>query len=260
MRVQATLIAIAASLSVAAHAGDAPPTTPEGWAAKMTDPTRNGSAFKDPRVFVPWAGAMMDPATSIALMQRGMDPNAYTHMMGGMMNPASMQNWMQFIDPAVAMRWMQGSMDPNLYTAMMMQTVNPAMYAKWMAAPMDPRLMGMMAAPMNPSMYANWMGAATNPANMNLMMAPANPAMYNNWMGAAANPATYGPWGGMMAPLMSAPMGMMNPATTMPTPQQAPALNYGVPGYSMPAAPAQGAYMPFFFPPRVPAGAPAPAN
>jgi hypothetical protein len=74
------------------HASDTP-TTPEAWAAKMTDPTRNAAAFKDPAVFAKFTQAMMNPATSLALMQQGMDPNAYARLMSGMMNPASMQNY-----------------------------------------------------------------------------------------------------------------------------------------------------------------------
>jgi hypothetical protein len=49
------------------------------------------------------------------------------------------------------------------------------------------------------------------------------------------------------APMMAAPMGMMNPAnmmnpmTMMPMPRQAPVPNYGVPAYGIPAAPASPA-------------------
>jgi hypothetical protein len=30
------------------------PQTPEAWLARMTDMTQNMSAYKDPKVFVPW--------------------------------------------------------------------------------------------------------------------------------------------------------------------------------------------------------------
>ena len=36
-------------------AAPATPKTPEEWLARMTDFTRNSSAFRDPRVFVPWS-------------------------------------------------------------------------------------------------------------------------------------------------------------------------------------------------------------
>ena len=73
-KLTAALIAVAAS-SVAFANGTAPaaatpsatPTTSEAWVAKMTDPTQNASAFKDPKTFVPWMNAMVDPATSIAM-------------------------------------------------------------------------------------------------------------------------------------------------------------------------------------------------
>lgn len=175
------------------------PATPQVWADKMVDPTQNASAFKDPAAFAQWSAAMMNPATSMALMQQGMDPNAYARMLSGMMNPASMQNYMQFVDPAIAMKWMAAGVDPRFLTALLGQGLNPASYLNWMALPANPQMWNMGMQMLNPGMYTNMMAAPMNPAMLNSMMTPLNPNTYMNWMGAAANPATYGPWGSMMA-------------------------------------------------------------
>ena len=203
--------ALAAVFSFAAQAAD----TPEATADKMLDPTRNASAFKDPNAFAQWATNMMNPATSLALAQKGIDPNTYIRMLAASMNPATMQNYMQFSDPAVAMKWLAAGMNPNFYTALMAPGLNPATYMNWMGAPVSPQALNMMAAPLNPGMYGNWMTAPMNPGAVNTMMAPMNPNLYMNWMGAGMNPATYGTWGQMLtAPAHTA--GAAAPATGTP--------------------------------------------
>lgn len=187
----ATLIVIS---SLTVQAAD----TPEAVADKMLDPTRNASAFKDPKAFTDWATEMMNPATSMALAQKGIDPNTYVRMLAASMNPATMQNYMQFSDPNMAMKWLAAIMNPNFYTALMAPGLSPATYTNWMAAPVSPHALGMMAAPLNPAMYGNWMTAPMNPSAVNAMMAPMNPNLYMNWMGAGMNPATYGTWGQML--------------------------------------------------------------
>ncbi len=194
------LLAVLA-LNHAALAAD----TPAAAADKMLDPTRNASAFKDPNAFTEWAGNMMNPATTLALTQRGIDPNTYIRMMAAGLNPATMQNYMQFSDPAVMMKWMAAGMDPNFYARLMGMGLNPANYLGWMSAPLSPQALGLMAAPLNPGMYGNWMTAPLSPATVNTMMAPMNPNLYMNWMGAGMNPATYGTWGQMLAAPAQAP-------------------------------------------------------
>ncbi|MGA7179345.1 MAG: hypothetical protein WBX11_07170 [Thiobacillaceae bacterium] len=90
-------------------------------------------------------------------------------------------------------------------------------------------------------------------ANPNTVMAPTNgtgPMMAAS-MG-YMNPNTMLNPMAILAPMLSAVMSLMNLAammnqmTMMAAPQQAPASNYGVATYGMPATSAQGAYMPFF--------------
>lgn len=194
MKTTVLTAALLAAFSVSAQAAD----TPEAAADKMLDPTRNASAFKDPKAFTEWTANLMNPATSLALAQKGIDPNTYIRMLAATMNPATMQNYMQLTDPAMAMKWMAAGMNPNFYTALMAPGLNPSTYTNWMAAPVSPQALGMMAAPLNPAMYGNWMTAPMNPGAVNAMMAPMNPNLYMNWMGAGLNPATYGAWGQML--------------------------------------------------------------
>lgn len=221
---------LVSGLTNSVHAAETPPSaaspaTPQAWAGKMLDPTQNASAFKDPAAFLQWSNAMMNPATSMAMMQQGIDPNTAIRLLSGLMNPAAMQNQMQFSDPNIAMRWMAAGIDPRFATALLSQGINPNAYLNMMQAPMSPQMLNLGAQMLNPGMVGNWMTAPMNPAAMNTMMAPMNPGMYTNWMGAGMNPNTYGPWGQMMtmpgAP--AAAMPMIDPAMLMQMLQAMPA-------------------------------------
>ena len=70
MKVKSIILALGLLGSAAAYAnGTAPaptaqPTTPQTsaqWLERMTDFTRNASAYRDPKVFVPWANAVTEP-------------------------------------------------------------------------------------------------------------------------------------------------------------------------------------------------------
>ena len=200
------------------------PQTPEQWLDRMTDFTRNGSAYRDPKVFVPWSNAVTEPSFYTQMGVNMMEPNNWTRMMGSMMDPRSLNNYMQFADPDMYMKWMAASMDPNFYTALMTQLTDPGKMMRWAMMPMDPKLLGMMMQGINPAMYMKWMTAPMDPRAMSLAMQPMNPNLYTGWMGQAMNPQTYGTWGNWM-----------NPAT------------YGVPGVG--GAPTTGAAMPNFFDP-----------
>jgi hypothetical protein len=174
---------------------------PAETAERMLDPTRNTAAFKDPKAFVEWSNAMLNPATSMALAQKGIDPNTYLRMLAGMMNPATLQNYMQLTDPAMAMKWAAAGLDPNFYTALLGQGLNPANLLPWLTAPVSPQAMNLGMQMLNPAMYGNWLTAPVSPQAMNTMMAPLNPNLYMNWLGAGMNPKTYGSWGAMASPL-----------------------------------------------------------
>jgi hypothetical protein len=170
---------------------------PAATADRMLDPTRNTAAFKDPKAFTEWSQQMMNPATSMALAQKGIDPNTYLRMVAGMMNPATLQNYMQLTDPSVAMKWMAAGLNPNFYTALVGQGLNPANYLPWLTAPLSPQAMNLGMQALNPAMYGNWLSAPVSPQALNTMMAPMNPNLYMNWLGAGMNPQTYGTWGAL---------------------------------------------------------------
>jgi hypothetical protein len=217
------LLAVAPVTAVFAADAAAPAATnAEAVVDKMMDPTQNASAFKDPQAFMAWSNAMADPATSAVMLKRAMDLNNYLRMMNGMMNPASMQNYMQFTDPAVAARWMGAAVDPRFLTGMMGMGMNPNMYGNWMGAPLNPQMQAAAMQMLNPNMYTNMMNVPLSPAALNTMMMPMNPQTSMNWLGAGLNPQTYGQMGQMMDP--NAMMKMIPVMPGMPTmPMMVPA-------------------------------------
>lgn len=180
------LLLLAAVPSIPTLAADPTPASNDAVVRKMLDPTQNASAFKDPQAFAAWADSMSNPAASAAMAQAGMDPTTYVRLLNGMMNPAAMQNYMQFSDPSIAMKWMGAGLDPRLLSSLGGMVANPQIYGNWMQAPVNPQMWAPAQQMLNPQMYGHW------------MQAPMNPGMYTNWAGAVADPRTYGSMGQMM--------------------------------------------------------------
>ncbi len=169
------------------------PKTPEAWLQRMTDFTKNASAYKDPRVFVPWSNAVTEPGFYIAAMNGMMDPAGWLNMMNSAANPAAVANWAQMLDPNVTMRWMAAGVDPAFYTAMLTQLSDPGKLMRWGMMPLDPKLWNMFLNTLNPNTYIRWPMAMLDPRMWNLMGNMANPALYTSMMGAAFNGQNYGP-------------------------------------------------------------------
>ncbi|MDD3530724.1 MAG: OmpA family protein [Gallionellaceae bacterium] len=168
-----------------------PPANPqsaEEWLTRMTDFTKNASAFQDPRVFVPWSQAVTEPGFYIAGMKGAMEPGGWLNMMNSMATPDAVRNYMAFSDPNVYLRWMQAGMDPAFYTAMLTQFSDPGKMMRWAMAPMDPRVWEMMIAPINPNTYVRWGMAAMDPRTWNFMGNVMNPALYTSMAGAMFDP------------------------------------------------------------------------
>jgi hypothetical protein len=203
----------------AAPAAKPIPQTPEAWLARMTDMTQNMSAYKDPKVFVPWLNAVTEPGFYTTMGLNMMDPINWVNFMNSMTQPGAYTNMAQFADPNVYMKWLAAGMDPNFYTAVLTQLSDPGKLMRWAMSPMDPKVMQMAMNTLNPNMYMKWMMSPLDPRSMQLMMAPVNPNLYMGWMGASMNPGSYGDmW-----------KGFMNPATySMPA----------MPTFAMPAMPA----------------------
>ncbi len=245
--------ALANGTAPAAPTAPAPiPQTSQQWLERMTDFTRNASAYRDPKVFVPWFNAVTEPSFYSQMGINMMEPGNWYKMFGSMMDPRSLANYMKFADPEMYMKWLAASMDPNFYTAMMAPMIDPGKYMRWAMSPLDPQTMNMGMQTLNPAMYMKWMMAPLDPRLMQLSMQPLNPAMYTGWMGAAMDPKTYGSWGTWLNPntyvapitggMSGAPANynFFNPAAPyaqpMPTiPGPAPAA--GTPGYVNPFDP-----------------------
>ena len=179
----------AAAREAAKHAT---PQTPEEWLARMTDFTRNLSAFKDPKVFIPWSNAVTEPSFYIAMMNGMMDPGGWLNMMNSMAHPDAVRNLVQFADPNIYLKWSAASLDPNFYTALLTQLTDPGKLMRWAMVPVDPKLWNMMLNTLNPNTYIRWGMSPMDPRAWNLAGTVANPALYTGMLGAVINPNGYG--------------------------------------------------------------------
>ena len=173
-------------------AKNTPPKTPEEWLARMTDFSRNLSAFKDPKVFIPWSNAVTEPGFYVAMMNGMMDPGGWLNMMNSAAHPDAVRNLVQFADPNIYLRWSAASLDPNFYTAMLTQLSDPGKMMRWAMLPVDPKLWNMFLNTLNPNTYIRWGMAGLDPRAWNLMGNMANPALYTGMAGAIVNPNSYG--------------------------------------------------------------------
>lgn len=179
------------------------PKTPEEWLIRMTDFSQNGSAFRDPRVFIPWTNAMTEPSMAFAAAQGVMDPSGWLNMANSMVSPDAYRNLAGFADPAVPMRWAAGAaMNPAFYTQMGTQMADPAKMARWMMMPFDPRIQTLGGQFLSPNFYMKWGSGAMDPRAWNLVGNLMHPGTYTGMVGTAMNPKSYGPtWGMMPSPV-----------------------------------------------------------
>jgi outer membrane protein OmpA-like peptidoglycan-associated protein len=178
--------------SVSGPAAAAQAKNAQMWLERMSDFTQNASAFKDPRVFTQWYGAMTDPSIVGASMEAGMEPGYWIRMMQSMMQPTALTNYMGFLDPNVSARWVGGLLDPAFYLQNTWAMLDPAKVMRWMMLPLDPKFMQASVNMMNPNTYMKWMMAPMDPRVWGLMFAPMNPQLYGSIAGALVNPAGMG--------------------------------------------------------------------
>jgi hypothetical protein len=200
----------------------------------MTDMTQNMSAYKDPKVFVPWLNAVTEPGFYTTMGLQMMEPGNWLKFMNSMTNPAAYGNVAAFADPGIYTKWLAASLDPNFYTAMLTQLSDPGKLMRWAMSPMDPKVLQMVMNSVNPNMYMKWMMSPLDPQAMQMMTAPVNPNLYMGWLGATVNPKSYGPtWGSWLAnPAAAVPSMDMSALTNM----FAAPLNYAQPVMAAPAA------------------------
>lgn len=173
-------------------AKSAVPKSPEEWLTRMTDFSRNLSAFKDPKMFVPWSNAVTEPSFYVAMMNGMMDPGGWLNMMNSAAHPDAVRNIVQFADPNIYLKWAAATGDPNFYTALLTQLSDPGKLMRWAMLPVDPKLWNTLLSTLNPNTYIRWGMAGLDPRAWNLAGTVANPALYTGMLGAVVNPYGYG--------------------------------------------------------------------
>ncbi|MFZ5485340.1 MAG: OmpA family protein [Pseudomonadota bacterium] len=164
------------------------PKSPEEWMTRITDFTRNASAYKDPRVFVPWSHAVTEPGFYLTAVKGAMEPGGWLNMMNSAAHPDALRNYLGFSDPNIYTRWLQAGVDPAFYTAMLTQFTDPGKMMRWAMVPLDPRVLDIMLATVNPNTYMRWGMAAMDPRTWNFMGTVMNPALYTSMLGTLADP------------------------------------------------------------------------
>lgn len=177
----------AGQTAAAEAAKNTTPQTPEQWLARMTDFSRNMSAFRDPKVFVPWSNAVTEPGFYVAMAKGMSDPGGWLNMLNSMANPDMVRNYVQFLDPSVTIRWISASADPAFATALLTQLSDPGKMMRWGMMPLDPKLWDLTLSMFNPNTYIRWPMAMLDPRAWNLMGNVANPALYTGMAGALVN-------------------------------------------------------------------------
>lgn len=181
------------------------PKSSEEWLIRMTDFSHNGSAFRDPRLLVPWANAMTEPNTAFAAAQGMMDPAGWLNMTNSMVSPDAYRNMAVFADPAVQMRLLGMAMNPALYAQLGTTMMDPGKMMRWVMVPFDPRIQTLGGQFMNPNFYMKWGSGAMDPRAWNLAGNLMHPGTYTGMMGVAMDPRSYGPtWGTVFAPMVPA--------------------------------------------------------
>jgi hypothetical protein len=222
-------IALTFAVAMPVMSADGPaemPKTPEAWAAQMWDFTRNPNVLKDPKQFVPFMSAALEPSFYTGMGMQMLDPSMWAYSLNSMMNPAAYSAWMPLLtDPNVYMKWLAAGFDPNFYTALLTQFTDPGKMMRWLMAPVDPKLWGLMMQSLNPGMYLKWLMSPLDPRWLQAGVNTINPNIYLGWLGSMMNPASYGDlWKGFLAPVV--------PTTGVPA---SPASPWGTTGYGAPS-------------------------
>lgn len=190
------------------------PQTPEAWLQRMTDFSRNGMAFKDPRAFMAWSNAVTEPGFYPVLVQGMANPTMTLNMVNSAMSPAAVRNMASFADPAIAARWMGAAVDPRFYAQMATQFVNPGKMMRWMLLPVDPRAIQAAGQMVNPAEAVKWVMVPADPRMWKTAGNMVNPATYTGMVGVAMNPQSYGPTWGAVAQPMQAPVSIATKAAS----------------------------------------------
>ncbi|MBI5330325.1 MAG: hypothetical protein HZB71_06905 [Betaproteobacteria bacterium] len=162
------------------------PVRPEEWPQRMADPTRNGTACKDPKAFAEWLDATTEPRFMTALATMAMDPNTYPKALGQLFDPATAHNWSEFTDPVLYLKWMGAGMDPQFYQALFNRLTDSGKLGRWAASPASPEVQALIRAMADPGVYGKWMAQAVDSRTYAPLAQAANPLLPTIWMGGMA--------------------------------------------------------------------------
>lgn len=116
----------------AAPAMDVAPQGSEAWLRRMLDPTRNGLALKHPRLFADWLDAVTEPQFMTALATVALTPETYPHLLGRLLDPATVRNWAEFVDPWLYLQWMLAGLDPGFHVNLWTRLADPDKTRRWL--------------------------------------------------------------------------------------------------------------------------------
>ncbi len=111
---------------------DVAPQGSEAWLKRMLDPTRNGLALKHPRLFADWLDAVTEPQFMTALATVALTPETYPHLLGRLLDPATVRNWAEFVDPWLYLQWMLAGLDPGFHYNLWMRLGDPDKTRRWL--------------------------------------------------------------------------------------------------------------------------------
>lgn len=191
---------VVASADQAVSAASTTPTTAQGWLDRMTDLTKNGSAFRDPATFTAWFDAVTEPGFYIAMSNNMLEPNNWVKMGATAIEPGVIANFAQFSDPNVAAKWIGASFDPNFYMGLAAKGMDIGKWMRWFNASLDMNSYAPAFKTLDPNLYLKWMTASMNMNTYQPFMKMMDPAYYTQYATVAADPKTYGVWGGFADP------------------------------------------------------------
>jgi hypothetical protein len=199
-RIAAALLLTLPVIASADQSVPVTPDTPQAWLDRMTDMTKNGTAFRDPKTFTAWFNAVTEPSFYVTMGNNMLEPGNWVKMGAAATEPGVIGNFVQFSDPAVAAKWMGAAMDPNFYTAIMTTGMDIGKWTRWFNASLDLNSYAPAIKTLDPNLYLKWMTASMNMNTYQPFMKMMDPAYYTKVATVAADPKTYGVWGSFADP------------------------------------------------------------
>ncbi len=179
------------SAAAARQAAVVAPDSPEAWLEFMLDSTRNGQAFKNPKLIAEWLDAVTEPRFMTALATVVFSPGTYPRVLGRLVDPATVHNWAEFMDPNLFLSWMAAGLDPRFSEAIYLRMANPQKYLRWAAYAGTPEARGVLVGSLNPENHGKWSAAGLETNNHVPIAKAANLVIPSAWVGGFADGANH---------------------------------------------------------------------